>query len=111
MGQRPMSRKCNMARRLKLVVLGMMARCPYGGQTWLYLNWLRALAAHGHEVWYVEDDPTWPYDPSINSVTSDASYAKKHLENALSRVGLSGQWAYRIPGLEGACWGLESKQL
>ncbi len=24
-----------------LVVLGMMGRCPFGGQTWLYLNWLR----------------------------------------------------------------------
>ena len=42
--------------RLRLVVLGMMGRCPFGGQTWLYLNWLRGLAALGHEVWYVEDD-------------------------------------------------------
>ena len=24
-----------------LVVLGMMGRSPFGGQTWLYLNWLR----------------------------------------------------------------------
>ena len=46
-----------------LVVLGMMGRCPFGGQTWLYLNWVQALAKHGHEVWYVEDDPSWPYDP------------------------------------------------
>ena len=38
-----------------LVVLGMMARCPFGGQTWLYINWLRGLASLGHEVWYVED--------------------------------------------------------
>ena len=28
--------------RLRLVILGMMGRCPFGGQTWLYLNWLRA---------------------------------------------------------------------
>ena len=27
----------------RLVVLGMMGRCPFGGQTWLYLNWLRGL--------------------------------------------------------------------
>ena len=98
-------------KRLKLVVLGMMARCPYGGQTWLYLNWLRALAAHGHEVWYVEDDPTWPYDPSKNTVTSDASYATKHLDYCMARVGLAGQWAYRIHGLDGACWGLDSVKL
>ncbi|HEX3356287.1 MAG TPA: hypothetical protein VHS31_04830 [Tepidisphaeraceae bacterium] len=98
-------------KRLKLVVLGMMARCPYGGQTWLYLNWLRALAAHGHEVWYVEDDPIWPYDPMQNTVTDDARYARKHLADSMARVGLADQWAYRIHGLNGACWGLEPKQL
>ena len=27
-------------RKLRLVALGMMGRCPFGGQTWLYLNWL-----------------------------------------------------------------------
>ncbi len=98
-------------KRLKLVVLGMMARCPYGGQTWLYLNWLRALAAHGHEVWYVEDDPMWPYDPIQNTVTDDARYARKHLADSMARIGLADQWAYRIHGLAGACWGLEPKQL
>ena len=30
-------------KRLRLVVLGMMGQCPFGGQTWLYLNWLRGL--------------------------------------------------------------------
>ena len=55
--------------KLRLIVLGMMGRCPYGGQTWLYLNWLRGLAANGHEVWYVEDDSVWPYDPEQNTVT------------------------------------------
>ena len=33
--------------KLRLVVLGMMGRLPFGGQTWLYLNWLRGLAANG----------------------------------------------------------------
>jgi pyridoxine kinase len=31
----------------------MMGRCPFGGQTWLYLNWLRGLQRLGHEVWPV----------------------------------------------------------
>ncbi len=97
--------------KLKLVVLGMMGRCPFGGQTWLYLNWLRALAAHGHEVWYVEDDPAWPYDPVENTVTADAAYAIRHLEKAMARIGLSGRWAFRIHGLDGACWGMAPKKL
>ena len=33
--------------KLKLVVLGMMGRSPFGGQTWLYLNWLNAIADNG----------------------------------------------------------------
>ncbi len=100
-----------MSQKLKLVVLGMMARCPFGGQTWLYLNWIRALAAHGHEVWYVEDDPTWPYDPVENTVTDDAVYAVRHLERSMARIGQPSRWAYRIHGLSGACWGLTPKEL
>ena len=62
-----------------LVVLGMMGRCPFGGQTWLYLNWLRSLAKLGHEVWYVEDDATWPYDPRADSISEDPAYAVEYL--------------------------------
>ena len=80
---------------LKLVVLGMMGRCPFGGQTWLYLNWLRGLSRLGHEVWYVEDDATWPYDPRANTIVDDPSYAGEYLERVLARIGLSGRWAYR----------------
>lgn len=94
-------------RRLKLVVLGMMGRCPFGGQTWLYLNWLRGLAALGHDVWYVEDDATWPYDPRANSVSEDPAYAVAYLDRVLARVGLPGKWAYRAlwQGAD-ACHGL-----
>jgi hypothetical protein len=95
----------------RLVILGMMGRCPYGGQTWLYLNWIRALAAHGHEVWYIEDDPSWPYDPEQNTVTDDARYARKHIAESMARIGHEGKWAYRISSIPGACWGLDSKQL
>jgi len=97
--------------KLRLVVLGMMGRCPYGGQTWLYLNWLRGLAANGHEVWYVEDDSVWPYDPQQNTVTDDCRYAVRHIGSCLERVGLGGMWAYRLVGKEGACWGRTSAEL
>ena len=97
--------------KLRLIVLGMMGRCPYGGQTWLYLNWLRGLAANGHEVWYVEDDSVWPYDPAQNTVTDDCKYAVRHIEQSLARVGLAGMWAYRLADREGACWGMSSAQL
>ena len=99
-----MKKKC-------LVVLGMMGRCPYGGQTWLYLNWLRGLAQLGHEVWYVEDDTVWPYDPVMKSKTSDCSYAVNHIAKCLDRIGLANRWAFRLVTDREFCWGLESAQI
>jgi hypothetical protein len=89
----------------------MMGRCPFGGQTWLYLNWLRGLAANGHEVWYVEDDTVWPYDPERNAVTDDSRYAVRHVGSCMERIGLGGMWAYRLADRAGACWGMASAEL
>jgi hypothetical protein len=94
------------SRRRRLVVLGMMGRCPWGGQTWLYLNWLRGLAGLGHEVWYVEDDTVWPYDPERDTVSDDCGYAVRHVASSLARVGLADRWAFRLADRAGACWGL-----
>ena len=100
-----------MRTKLRLVILGMMGRCPFGGQSWLYLNWLRGFARLGHEVWYVEDDAVWPYDPVQNMVTDDCAYAVRHVADCLERVGLPGQWAFRFMGRADACWGLSASAL
>jgi glycosyl transferase family 1 len=94
-----------MSNKLRVVVLGMMGRCPFGGQTWLYLNWLCGLRKLGHDVWYVEDDSVWPYDPEQNTVTDDCRYALRHLAGSLERIGLAGKWAFRLTDRPGACWG------
>jgi hypothetical protein len=96
---------------LRLVVLGMMGRCPFGGQTWLYLNWLRGLSALGHEVWYVEDDTVWPYDPVADRITDDCSYAVQHIAGSLERIGLAERWAFRLADRPNACWGLSNAGL
>jgi hypothetical protein len=96
---------------LRLVVLGMMGRCPFGGQTWLYLNWLRGLSRLGHDVWYVEDDSVWPYDPIQGTVTDDCRYAIRHVVTCMSAIGLGERWAFRLIGVPGACWGLEPHAL
>src|SRR5438067_4510654 len=100
-----------MGDRLRLIVLGMMGRMPFGWQTWLYLNWLRGLAGAGHDVWYVEDDSVWPYDPIANTVTDDCSYAVGPVEAALERIGLPGRWAFRLADRRGACWGMSEPEL
>lgn len=89
----------------------MMGRCPYGGQTWLYLNWLRGFARLGHEVWYVEDDTVWPYDPVLDTVTDDCRYAVAHVSRAIGRIGLGDRWAFRLADRPGACWGLTERAI
>ena len=99
------------ARKLRLVVLGMMGRCPFGGQTWLYLNWLRAFSSLGHDVWYVEDDPSWPFDPDLNSPTDDCRYALRHIAHSMERIGLQHKWVFRLANVPGKCWGLDDTGL
>jgi len=96
---------------LRLVVLGMMGRAPFGGQTWLYLNWLRALDRLGHEVWYVEDDIVWAYDPRRNAITDDFSYAVAHVRQAMESIGLGDRWAFRFALEPRICAGLAEREL
>ncbi len=96
---------------MRIAVLGMMGRCPFGGQTWLYLNWLLGLSRLGHDVWYVEDDSVWPYDPVQNTVTCDCTYAIKHVSKCMERIGLAGKWAFRLADRRGGCWGLCESRL
>jgi hypothetical protein len=98
-------------RRLKIVLLGMMGSAPYAGQTWLYLNWLRGLAGLGHEVYYLEDDTVWPYDPRAETFSDDCGYAVEHVARSMDSIGLGDRWAFRLADREGACWGLPESAL
>ncbi len=99
------------AEKLRMVVLGMMGRCPFGGQTWFTLGWLTGFQRLGHEVWYVEDDSVWPYDPRKDSLTDDCSYAVRHIATCLERIGLRDRWAFRFTAQNGKCWGLTEPEL
>lgn len=100
-----------MSARLKLVVLGMMGRSPFAGQSWLYLNWLRGLASLGHDVFYVEDDTVWPYDPEADAVRDDCRYAVRHIARNMEQIGLADRWAFRLADREDACWGMSESAL
>ena len=78
---------------------------------WLYLNWLRGLQKLGHEVWYVEDDIVWFYDPVRNEITDDCSYAVQHVARCMERIGMADRWAFRFAMRKGACWGLSETEL
>lgn len=100
----------------RLVVLGMMGRCPFAGQTWLYANWLTALESTGAEVVYVEDDIVWPYDPAEDVVTDDCSYAAAHVARTLEQIGFTGRWAFRFDPIRksdrsSVCIGMTDREL
>jgi glycosyltransferase involved in cell wall biosynthesis len=99
------------AKRLKIVMLGMMGSAPYAGQTWLHLNWLRALSGLGHDVYYLEDDTVWPYDPRAEAVSDDCGYAVAHVAQSMSSIGLGDRWAFRLADRPGACWGMPESTL
>src|SRR5215213_4525412 len=99
------------ASKLRIIVLGMMGRCPYGGQTWLYLNWLLALHKLGHEVWYIEDDTVWPYDPIKDSITDDCSYAVSHIDAVMKHIGINDRWAFRLADRSDASWSLTGDEI
>ena len=102
-----------MSDSLRLVVLGMMGRSPFGGQTWLYLNWLRGLTALGHDVWYVEDDDIWPYDPVAQTPVDDCRYAVAHVSRSVAAVGMEHRWALRFRDEANGdrTWGMEPARL
>lgn len=97
--------------RLRLVVLGNMGACPFGGQTWLFVNWLRAFQRLGHDVWYVEDHRCWPFHPEQNAVSEDTTYAVRHIASCMARIGLQDRWAARFCTRGEACWGLTPSAL
>ena len=96
---------------MRVVVLGMLGRFPFGGHAWVYMNWLRGFQRLGHDVWYVEDDSVWPYDPVQNTITDDCTYAVSHVASCMSHIGLENRWAFRLADRDGACWGLTSRAL
>lgn len=84
-----------MAEPRRIVLLGAMAQMPFAGVAWQVLHYLEGLRRLGHEVTYVEDTATWPYDPERDTVTDDARPAARRLERILDRTGFGGRWAFR----------------
>jgi glycosyltransferase involved in cell wall biosynthesis len=99
------------ADRARVVVLGMMANVPAAGHTWLHLNWLRGIQMLGHEVWFVEDELSWPYDPVQGTRTDDYSYTLAYIRSCLERINLEDHWAFRVAERRGNSWGLSDDEL
>lgn len=94
---------------MRVVVTGLIATYPVGGVAWDYLQYVRGLAALGHDVTYLEDTGQWVYSPRLMTFTEfcgeNLAYLARVLEHGPARV----PWAFRDPG--GTMHGLDAAAL
>lgn len=80
---------------MRIVVTGLLGQYPFGGVVWDYIQYLLGFQALGHDVYYLEDSGSWPYDPIHKTVSADCSYNVAFLDRMMREFGLEGRWIYR----------------
>ena len=84
---------------LRIVVLGYLVRGPVGGLVWHHLQYVLGLAQMGHEVVFLEDSEDEPccYDPSQDTIGTNASYGLSYVERLFKlfrALGVADRWAW-----------------
>jgi hypothetical protein len=85
-----------MGDRLRIIVTGLVAQYPLGGVAWDYMQWVIGLARLGHDVYYVEDNNQWPYNPLEGGLSKDCRFNLRYLDQLMRRFALPNRWAYRF---------------
>jgi len=80
---------------MRIIVTGLVGQYAFGGVAWDYLQYVAGFRQLGHEVLYLEDTETWPYDPVNATISADCSYNVRYLDAVMTRLGLGTQWIYR----------------
>lgn len=78
----------------RLILAGIVGRHPFGGVTWCALQYIAGFQRLGYEVFYVEDNGECGFDPIVNGISKDPSYAVRYIGQQLRRVGLEESWSY-----------------
>jgi hypothetical protein len=78
----------------KLIVTGIMGRFPVGGPAWCVLHYIAGAQRLGYDVFYLEDTGECGFDPTVNGISKDPSYAIRSIRRTLALVGLDDAWAY-----------------
>ncbi len=80
--------------RQRIVVMGFMGACPIAGVVWQHLHYLVGLQRLGHEVYYIEDSRTLPYNPATFEQSEDFTYAAERLRLLAKQFGFTDRWAF-----------------
>jgi hypothetical protein len=95
----------------RIVVLGAMAAMPVAGVVWQVLHYLEGLRCLGHDVAYVEDTGSWPYDPELDTVTDDPRPAAAWLEKLMASAGFGGRWSFVSAAAKDQIWGMTHERM
>src|SRR5215471_6380761 len=94
----------------QLIFLGAMGKIPFAGMAWETLHYLEGFRRLGHEVSYIEDTNSWPFDPGQNSSSEDCRYAVAYIARVMDWAGMSERWAYRAAEPDGRVYGLSESR-
>jgi hypothetical protein len=89
---------------MRIVVTGLLGQYAFGGVTWDYIQYLLGFRALGHDVWYLEDSGSWPYDPVKETIGSDCAFNVHYLQGMMAGFGFGDRWIYRN-GADGKFYG------
>jgi hypothetical protein len=95
---------------MRILVTGLVAQYAFGGVAWDYLQYVEGFRQLGHDVFYLEDTETWPYDPVQQTYTADSAYNVAYLRGVMDRLDLGDRWIYRN-GATGAYHGHTADQV
>ncbi len=83
--------------RGKLVILHLAIRYPFAGVVWQLLHHLVGFRRLGFEVYYLEDNWAYVYDPLQQSPVPDAGPNLKLVGDTLQRFGFADRWGFLDP--------------
>lgn len=87
-------------RKGKVVFLHLAVRYPFAGVLWQLLHHLVGFRQLGCDVYYLEDNRAYVYDPVTQMPVADAEPNLKLVGPVLDRFGFRGKWAFLDPASE-----------
>lgn len=100
----------HIARKKKIVILGMMSIMPVAGNIWLVLHYLIGLRLLGYDAYYVEAHGSTPRTLMRHPDDEVSEIAAKFIDGVLRPFDLGNCWAFHAI-YDGCCFGMSNTQL
>lgn len=100
-----------LARRKKIVMLGMMTRIPVAGAVWGTMQYLIGFQRLGYDVYYVEAHARTPTMLMEHNDDDGSVLAAEFIDRVMRRFDLGDKWAFHALHDDGRCFGMTEFQL